>query len=103
MSSPWHPTDASVAAAVGKYTSGHTKTYMLLLDPNWRPPTGDTQRFVTLTSPDGMTCLGCGETFAKGRYCDRCGLREDGQHLTADDLPPAVRTLDYLKPREYRL
>lgn len=101
MSSPWHPTDASVAAAVGKYTSGHTKTYLLLLDPTWRPPTGDTHRFVTLTSPEEMTCLICGETFT-GNYCDRCGL-EEGSTRFPNGRAPAVRTLDYLKPGEYRL
>lgn len=103
MTTPWAPTDASVAAAVGKYTSGHTKTYLLLLDPTWRPPTGDSQRFVTLVSPDEMTCLGCGETFPAGKYCERCGLREDGEHRSKDDMPPAVRTVDYLKPGEYKL
>ena len=100
MTTPWHPTDASVAAAVGKYTSGHSKTYMLLLDPNWKAPTGDTYQLVTLTSPDEMTCLGCGETFV-GKYCHRCGYREDG--AVKEEFPPAVRTVDYLKPGEYRL
>lgn len=100
MTTPWAPTDASVAAAVGKYTSGHSKTYMLLLDPNWKAPTGDTRPFVTLTSPEEMTCLGCGETFVS-KYCHRCGLKDDG--AIKEDLPPAVRTLDYLKPGEYRL
>lgn len=103
MSSPWAPTDASVAAAVGKYTSGHTKTYMLLLDPNWRPPTGDTLRFVTLVSPDEMTCLVCGETFTAGGYCERCGLAEDGSTRFPKGTAPAVKTLDYLKPGEYKL
>lgn len=102
MTTPWAPTDASVAAAVGKYTSGHTKTYRLLLDPNWRPPTGDTQRFVTLVSPDEMTCLVCGETFT-GQYCDRCGVSEDGSTRFPNGKTPAVRTLDYLQEGEYRL
>lgn len=103
MTSPWHPTDASVAATVGKYTSGHTKTYMLLLDPAWKAPTGDTYRFVTLTSPNEMTCLVCGETFPAGGYCERCGIGEDGSTRFPAGKTPAVRTLEYLQEGEYRL
>lgn len=95
---PWAPTTEAVLAAIAK--GQHNRQNMNGIDPNWQRPTGDTYRFVTLVSPEEMTCLGCGETFV-GKYCHRCGLKEDG--AIKEDLPPAVRTLDYLKPGEYKL
>jgi hypothetical protein len=105
-SSPWNPTDATVAVSIAAAATRRRTPHVLDGQPNdWQPPTGDTQRFVTLVSPDEMTCLGCFETFPAGGYCQRCGQRdgESNQFYDADQLPPAVPTLSYLEPGEYRL
>ncbi len=69
-------------------------------DPTWKAPTGDTQWFV-MVQPGERTCLGCGDTFAPGGYCIRCGVREDGAWCGEDKRPPSVATVDYLRSDEY--
>ncbi len=51
--------------------------------------------------PGERTCLGCGDTFAPGAYCVRCGTSEDGTRRSKDEFPPSVATADYLRPEEY--
>lgn len=97
---PWHGTEAGYRTAVARAAARRTTPA-----PNdWTPPTGDTWLLVRV-GRDEMTCLGCGETFASGDYCQRCGARdgEDGPHKRREDLPPAVPTLDYLREDEYRM
>ncbi len=69
-------------------------------DPTWKAPTGDTQ-WLVMVQPGERTCLGCGDTFAAGTYCIRCGVRKDGAWCGEDDRPPSVPTIDYLRPDEY--
>lgn len=71
-------------------------------DPTWKAPTGDTQWLVQV-QPGERTCLACGDTFAPGGYCMRCGARADGTPRSKDDMPPSVATADYLYPEEYRI
>lgn len=71
-------------------------------DPNWRPPTGDTQWLVQM-QPGERTCLACGETFAAGSYCIRCCTSEDGVRRTRSEMPPSVPTAIYLQPEEYMM
>lgn len=71
-------------------------------DPTWRAPTGDTQ-WLVLVQPGERTCLGCGDTFAPGGYCMRCGTRADGTRRSKDDMPASVPTAAYLRPEEYRI
>ena len=61
-------------------------------DPNWCPPTGDTQWLVRV-QPGEQTCLACGDTFAAGGYCIHCGENHVGG--------PSVATAAYLRPEEY--
>lgn len=74
------------------------------LPSDWTPPTGDTQQAIKV-APNELTCLGCGETFALGDYCQRCGARdgEDGPHRKREQMPPAVPTASYLRPGEYEV
>lgn len=69
-------------------------------DPTWKAPTGDTQWLVQV-QPGERTCLKCGDTFAPGGYCMRCGTRADGTRLSKADMPPSVETAAYLLPNEY--
>lgn len=69
-------------------------------DPTWKAPTGDTQWLVRV-HPGERTCLACGDTFAAGSYCMRCGTRADGTRLSKDAMPPSVPTEAYLHPDEY--
>ena len=69
-------------------------------DPTWKAPTGDTQWLVRV-QPGERTCLGCGDTFAAGGYCLRCGTRDDGTRRAKGDMPPSVATAAYLHPDEY--
>ncbi len=80
--------------AVNKWAG--TKGY----DPTWKAPTGDTHWLVQI-QPGERTCLACGDTFAPGGYCIRCGKREDGTRRSKDEFPPSVPTVDYLRPEEY--
>ncbi len=88
------PLPRIIPRAVNKWAC--TKGY----DPNWRPPTGDTQWLVQV-QPGERTCLACGDTFAPGGYCIRCGVRDDGAWCGEDDRPPSVPTVDYLRQEEY--
>jgi hypothetical protein len=100
--SPWAPNDATVAVSLAAADARRRTPHVLDGQPSdWRPPTGDTQQLVIVIAPDEMTCLGCGETFPAGRMCWRCGERDGDDYRR--ELPPAVRTLDYLQPGEYRL
>ena len=69
-------------------------------DPTWKGPTGDTQWLVQV-QPGERTCLACGDTFAAGGYCLRCGTRDDGTRRAKGDMPPSVATAAYLHPDEY--
>lgn len=69
-------------------------------DPTWQAPTGDTQ-WLVVVQPGERTCLECGDTFAAGGYCIRCGVRDDGAWCSEEDRPPSVLTVDYLRPDEY--
>ena len=69
-------------------------------DPTWKAPTGDTQ-WLVMVQPGERTCLACGDTFAAGGYCMRCGTREDGVRRTRRDMPPSVPTAGYLHADEY--
>lgn len=69
-------------------------------DPAWKAPTGDTLRLVQV-QPGERTCLACGDTFAAGGYCMRCGTRDDGTRRAKGDMPPSVATAAYLRPDEY--
>jgi len=69
-------------------------------DPTWKAPTGDTQWLVQV-QPGERTCLACGDTFADGGYCMRCGTRDDGTRRAKGDMPPSVATAAYLHPDEY--
>lgn len=69
-------------------------------DPTWKAPTGDTQ-WLVLVQPGERTCLACGDTFAAGGYCLRCGTRDDGTRRSKDDMPPSVPTTAYLRAEEY--
>lgn len=69
-------------------------------DPTWKAPTGDTQ-WLVLVQPGERTCLACGDTFAVGSYCLRCGTRDDGTRRSKDDMPPSVPTVTYLRAEEY--
>jgi hypothetical protein len=69
-------------------------------DPTWKAPTGDTQ-WLVLVQPGERTCLACGDTFAAGGYCLRCGTRDDGTRRSKDDMPPSVPTVTYLRAEEY--
>lgn len=90
MTTPWH----------GSATFARTPQDCA----DWSKPTGDTQH-VIYVARDELTCLGCGETFTAGDYCQRCGARdgEDGPHRSRKDMPPAVRTTSYLWPGEYEV
>ena len=70
-------------------------------------PTADDWNFhVVHVIPGERTCLGCGETFPGGGYCQRCGLPEPGEkrgRRRQDRLPPSVPTEGYLQPDEYRI
>jgi hypothetical protein len=48
-----------------------------------------------------LTCQGCGETFAAGEVCPRCGLMENG--VRRRELPPAVETVSYLRDGEWEM
>ena len=87
-------TPRNAARAVNKWAG--TKGY----DPTWKAPTGDSQWLVRV-QPGERTCLGCGDTFAAGGYCIRCGVRDDGAWCGENDRPPSVATVDYLRPDEY--
>ncbi len=69
-------------------------------DPTWKAPTGDTQ-WLVMVQPGERTCLACGDTFAAGGYCMRCGTRDDGTRRSKDDMPPSVPTASYLHADEY--
>ncbi|TXH58889.1 MAG: hypothetical protein E6Q97_01150 [Desulfurellales bacterium] len=69
-------------------------------DPTWKAPTGDTQ-WLVMVQPGERTCLGCGDTFAAGGYCIRCGVRDDGAWCSEQDRPPSVPTVSYLNQDEY--
>ena len=69
-------------------------------DPTWKAPTGDTQ-WLVLVQPGERTCLACGDTFAVGGYCMRCGTRDDGTRRAKGDMPPSVPTASYLHPDEF--
>lgn len=69
-------------------------------DPTWKAPTGDTQ-WLVLVQPGERTCLACGDTFAAGGYCMRCGTWEDGTRRAKGDMPPSVPTAGYLHPGEF--
>lgn len=97
--SPWRPNDATVAAAL-EHTAARRHTAQG--DPKWQPPTGDTW-FLIRVAADEMTCLGCGDTFPSGHYCERCGQKVNGEPIAREKLPLAVPTLNYLQEGEYRL
>ena len=69
-------------------------------------PTADDWEFYLVRVQKGeRTCLACGETFSAGRFCDRCGLPEPGEHGgkgRLERLPPSMPTESYLRPEEYR-
>ena len=67
-------------------------------DPTWTAPTGDTQ-FLVRVQPGERTCLECGDTFAAGGYCLRCGTRDDGARR--GETPPSVPTASYLRADEF--
>ena len=69
-------------------------------DPTWQAPTGDTQ-WLVMVQPGERTCLACGDTFAAGGYCMRCGTWEDGTRRAKGDMPPSVPTASYLHADEF--
>ena len=69
-------------------------------DPTWKAPTGNTQ-WLVVVQPGERTCLACGDTFAPGGYCIRCGTRAGGTLRGKNEFPPSVPTVDYLRPDEY--
>lgn len=83
-----------IAPTVSKWAG--TRGY----DPTWKAPSGDTQWLVQV-QPGERTCLACGDTFAAGGYCMRCGTWEDGTRRLKNEMPPSVPTAAYLHPEEY--
>lgn len=56
-------------------------------------------------APGELTCTGCGETFARGRFCVRCNEDEEGKPLRTrhSARPPVAPTLSYLREGEFEL
>lgn len=56
-------------------------------------------RWRVRVAPGELTCVGCGETFARGKECPRCAMDEHGKPAAV--VPPAVETVSYLREGEW--